>query len=151
MSDSAQCSGRAASAGPNARNDGRSRKQIVIGTNRAGLFSSSCVRHHKTRSGRAGRTAPHEGEDAMSLRTFTDSNGQQWEAYDVVPRAEERRRYDRRSGETKVEIVEDRRDTDRRVTVGRSEHITAKAGWLCFESNDERRRLTPIPEDWARC
>jgi hypothetical protein len=87
----------------------------------------------------------------MSLRTFTDSNGQQWEAYDVVPRAEERRRYDRRSGETKVEIVEDRRDTDRRVTVGRSEHITAKAGWLCFESNDERRRLTPIPEDWARC
>lgn len=87
----------------------------------------------------------------MSLRTFTDSSGQQWEAYDVVPRTEERRRYDRRSGETKIDPADERRDTDRRVTVGRSEHITAKAGWLCFESADERRRLTPIPADWTRC
>jgi hypothetical protein len=87
----------------------------------------------------------------MSLRTFTDSNGQQWEAYDVVPRTEERRRYDRRSGETKIDLTDERRDTDRRVTVGRSEHITSKAGWLCFESHDERRRLTPIPDDWVRC
>ncbi|MBV9492842.1 MAG: hypothetical protein JOZ54_01250 [Acidobacteria bacterium] len=87
----------------------------------------------------------------MSLRTFTDSNGQQWEAYDVVPRVEERRRYDRRSGEATVEAIEERRETDRRVTVGRSEHIASKAGWLCFERNDERRRLTPIPEDWTRC
>jgi hypothetical protein len=87
----------------------------------------------------------------MSLRTFTDSNGQQWEAYDVVPRTEERRRYDRRSAEVKVEPADERRDTDRRVTVGRSEHITAKAGWLCFDGHDERRRLTPIPEDWTRC
>jgi hypothetical protein len=86
----------------------------------------------------------------MSLRTFTDSHGQEWEAYDVVPRTEERRRYDRRSGETKIDPADERRDTDRRITVGRSEHITAKAGWLCFESQDERRRLTPIPEDWTR-
>jgi len=87
----------------------------------------------------------------MSLRTFTDSHGQEWEAYDVVPRTEERRRYDRRSAEMKAEEDEDRRDTDRRVTVGGSDHIASKAGWLCFESHDERRRLTPIPEDWARC
>lgn len=87
----------------------------------------------------------------MSLRAFTDSNGQKWEAYDVVPRIEERRRYDRRSGEVKVDPSDERRDTDRRVTVGRSQHITSKAGWLCFESQDERRRLTPIPADWARC
>ena len=87
----------------------------------------------------------------MSLRTFTDSNGQQWEAYDVVPRTEERRRYDRRSGETKIDLTDERRDTDRRVTVGRSEHITSKAGWLVFDRHDERRRLTPIPADWARC
>jgi hypothetical protein len=87
----------------------------------------------------------------MSLRTFTDSAGQDWEAYDVVPRAEERRRYDRRSGEVKAEEVDDRRDGDRRLTVGGGEHIASKAGWLCFESPDERRRLTPIPDDWARC
>ncbi|HEY4133312.1 MAG TPA: hypothetical protein VGM50_22025 [Gemmatimonadaceae bacterium] len=87
----------------------------------------------------------------MSLRTFTDSSGTQWEAYDVVPRAEERRRYDRRSGETKAELAEERRDTDRRLTVGRSEHMASKAGWLCFERHEERRRLTPIPEDWRTC
>lgn len=87
----------------------------------------------------------------MSLRAFTDSNDRQWEAYDVVPRTEERRRYDRRSGEIKVDVTDERRDADRRITVGRSEHITAKAGWLCFESQDERRRLTPIPDDWVRC
>src|SRR5690349_415810 len=88
----------------------------------------------------------------MSLRTFTDSAGQTWEAYDVVPRSDERRRYDRRSGEVKLDDGgQDRRDGDRRITVGGAEHMTAKAGWLCFESQDERRRLTPIPEDWTRC
>jgi len=87
----------------------------------------------------------------MSLRTFKDSTGQDWDAYDVVPRAEERRRYDRRSGETQIDPSEERRDTDRRITVGRSDYITSKPGWLCFESQDERRRLTPIPDDWARC
>ena len=51
----------------------------------------------------------------------------------------------------KVDITDERRDTDRRVTVGGSELITSKAGWLCFESHDERRRLTPIPADWTRC
>jgi hypothetical protein len=87
----------------------------------------------------------------MSLRTFTDANGRQWEAYAVIPRAEERRRYDRRSGETKADIADERRESDRRVTVGRSDYIVAKAGWLCFDSDDERRRLMPIPDDWARC
>jgi hypothetical protein len=87
----------------------------------------------------------------MSLRAFTDSNGQEWEAYDVVPRTEERRHYDRRSGETKADLIDERRDADRRVTVGRSDHMTSKEGWLCFESHDERRRLTPIPNDWKRC
>lgn len=87
----------------------------------------------------------------MSLRTFTDSAGREWEAYDVIPRADERRRYDRRSAEVKAAELEDRRDSDRRLTVGGVEHIASKAGWLCFESHDERRRLTPIPEDWARC
>lgn len=87
----------------------------------------------------------------MSLRTFKDSDGQEWEVYDVVPRAEERRRYDRRSVETKLEEPDERRDVDRRVTVGGVEHIAAKAGWLCFDARDEKRRLSPIPEDWARC
>ena len=24
-------------------------------------------------------------------------------------------------------------------------------GWLCFENEAEKRRLTPIPADWQRC
>jgi hypothetical protein len=24
-------------------------------------------------------------------------------------------------------------------------------GWLCFESGDDRRRLTPVPPDWTEC
>ena len=89
----------------------------------------------------------------MSLRTFVDSAGREWQAYDVVPREEERRHYDRRSGEVQLEqfeALEDRRESDRRLTVGgRSERIGA-AGWLCFEAGEERRRLSPIPEDWRR-
>jgi hypothetical protein len=24
-------------------------------------------------------------------------------------------------------------------------------GWLCFDAHVEKRRLSPIPEDWLRC
>ena len=25
------------------------------------------------------------------------------------------------------------------------------SGWLCFEATRQKRRLTPIPDDWERC
>ena len=25
------------------------------------------------------------------------------------------------------------------------------SGWLCFEASLQKRRLTPIPDDWERC
>ena len=93
----------------------------------------------------------------MSLRTFIDSAGQEWEAFDVVPRDDERRHYDRRaSGELTSdptsEDSDDRREADRRVTVGRASRIGGlQSGWLCFEHGDERRRLAPIPADWYHC
>src|SRR4051812_17120220 len=88
----------------------------------------------------------------MSLRTFTDSAGQEWQAFDVVPREDERRNYDRRSGEVLLADDEDRRDGDRRLTVGgRVSIVTPGAGWLCFERGEERRRLSPIPGDWSQC
>jgi hypothetical protein len=90
----------------------------------------------------------------MALRTFTDSTGREWEVYDVVPRSEERRHYDRRSlGDDEsmaAEEAAERRDADRRLTVGGAEHIAARTGWLCFDSPDERRRLMPIPDGWNR-
>lgn len=87
----------------------------------------------------------------MSLRKFVDSAGEEWQAFDVVPREEERRQYDRRSGELELADIE-RRDGDRRLTVGgRTSIVTPGAGWLCFERGSERRRLSPIPRDWSQC
>jgi hypothetical protein len=91
----------------------------------------------------------------MSLRSFVDSVGDEWDAFDVVPRREERRvrsgGSERRvSGETRLEESE-RRDFDRRVTVGRSAAIAGAKGWLCFEHGTDRRRLSPIPPNWLRC
>ncbi|HEX4681899.1 MAG TPA: hypothetical protein VH277_04275 [Gemmatimonadaceae bacterium] len=87
----------------------------------------------------------------MTLRTFVDSAEEEWEAFDVVPRDQERRHYDRRAS-TEIADDADRRESDRRVTVGRASRIGGlQAGWLCFQRGDDRRRLSPIPEDWTRC
>ena len=88
----------------------------------------------------------------MALRTFLDSAGNEWLAFDVVPRADERRRLDRRLPNEARSDMEDRRDLDRRLTVGgRSPLASAVSdGWLCFERGADRRRLCPIPENWTR-
>ena len=86
----------------------------------------------------------------MSLRAFTDSQGIEWQAFDVIPRDVERRHYDRRSsGELRLDEDADRREEDRRLTVGGTGLLNRHDGWLCFEHGAERRRLSPIPADWA--
>jgi hypothetical protein len=89
----------------------------------------------------------------MALRTFLDSAGNEWQAFDVVPRADERRRLDRRSDHERHSRPEDRRDGDRRVTVGGRSRLASGVadGWLCFESSGDRRRLSPIPTGWLHC
>lgn len=59
----------------------------------------------------------------MALRNFIDSHGRGWRVWNVVPDY----------GWDKDE------DT---LTPGLA------GGWLCFEHGDEKRRLSPIPEDW---
>ena len=89
----------------------------------------------------------------MGFRTFLDSSGREWAAFDVVPRAEERRRLERRALAQLAQATDDRRDRDRRVTVGGRSLLASgvNAGWLCFERGVDRRRLTPIPDNWQRC
>lgn len=105
----------------------------------------------------------------MSFRTFMDTSGVEWHAFDVVPRSDDRRHYDRRGiaerddslsermrGPTRKSAqtsASDRRDTDRRITVdaGISVQKAVAGGWLCFECDGERRRLAPIPSDWMQC
>ena len=87
----------------------------------------------------------------MAFRTFLDSRGQEWQAYEVIPPVDERRRYDRRSNPEDAEP--DRRGSDdRRLSVGRVSRLASgAAGWLCFERGEDRRRLTPVPQDWIKC
>lgn len=89
----------------------------------------------------------------MSFRTFVDATGTEWQAFDVVPRVEERRHYDRRGHDDDVALLADRRDSDRRITIGASTSFqrAVSGGWLCFECVGERRRLSPIPNDWMKC
>lgn len=88
----------------------------------------------------------------MSLRVFVDSRGNEWHVFDVVPRTGERRTENRRALEASVEANADRRDSDRRLSIGYLGRLsTISEGWLCFEQGAERRRLSPIPSDWSRC
>jgi hypothetical protein len=82
----------------------------------------------------------------MAHRQFTDSAGTEWLVFDVMPRLDERRVHDRR-GSVEIAADADRREDDRRVTVGAHPPRLTK-GWLCFERPGERRRLQPIPRNW---
>lgn len=93
----------------------------------------------------------------MPYRTFEDSAGTEWEVWDIVPRLSERRTgivVDRRV-EVKPISFADRRREQRRVPqapVARARlRGTYAQGWLCFESDAEKRRLSPIPDDWTTC
>ena len=55
------------------------------------------------------------------MLTFTDQSGTSWDVFEVYP-------------------------TEAR-TVSRVP-AAFRSGWLCFQSNFERRRLAPIPFDW---
>jgi len=84
----------------------------------------------------------------MAHRQFQDASGAEWTVYDVNPRQDERRAHDRRDKPTEPEVSADRRGDDRRTTVGAIRSGRLTRGWLCFESQGERRRLQPVPENW---
>ena len=91
----------------------------------------------------------------MSYRTFLDSTGKRWEVWLVTPAAAERRKVDRRaatSGSNTFEGFVDRRRTPerRRNPFHRTIEVASEYsnGWLCFESEGEKRRLAPVPPGW---
>ncbi len=79
----------------------------------------------------------------MAYREFTDAGGGTWRVWDVFPQF-----LDRRGAQDRRE--QDREGDDRRADFGRV-HVPAPLaeGWLCFERDDEKRRLAPIPHDWV--
>ena len=79
----------------------------------------------------------------MSRREFRDDRGITWLVWEVHPTTAERRR-------TRVAIPPDykERRIHRKVRVPLDEHFAG--GWLVFTTGGERRRLSPIPGDWAQ-
>ena len=93
----------------------------------------------------------------MGHRSFTDSNGIDWNVWDVMPQwterrsGEERRRADDDAA-IDPPVLERRRVPDRRggTTDGSRIRIPQglSRGWLAFESGQDKRRLAPIPAGW---
>lgn len=70
----------------------------------------------------------------------------------VHPSSIERRRMERRSPvENAVHLIEMRVLGDRRANVGTRGAVASEfsTGWLCFASDGEKRRLAPVPVNWA--
>ena len=91
----------------------------------------------------------------MPYRTFVDSIGTEWQVWDIVPRLSERRSdaaTDRRTEGVQIPFA-NRREDGRRLTQARRAVLrgTYAHGWLCFDSDKEKRRLSPIPSDWTSC
>lgn len=84
----------------------------------------------------------------VSLREFLGPDGlTKWKAWIVEPT---KRPFTSPPLERRVsdapEVLAERRsgqpDTRRSEPIG---------SWVCFESVDEKRRLTPAPDDWEKC
>jgi hypothetical protein len=91
----------------------------------------------------------------VSYRTFLDTRGKRWEVWLVTPDSAERRKADRRAaagGSDAFSGTTDRRRTPerRRAPFQRSISVASEysEGWLCFESEGEKRRLAPVPPAW---
>ena len=93
-----------------------------------------------------------EEVDRMAYRTFLDSDGVEWHAWDVLPKALERRVAERRIFD-EVHSFPERRRAERRQLDGCGTPLTSglREGWLCFDAGNDRRRLSPIPADWEDC
>jgi hypothetical protein len=65
----------------------------------------------------------------MASRRFRDTNDTEWEVYDLVEPAEPPR-------PSRPQLALD------------STHFPRYRAWLVFDSANEHRRLTPIPEGW---
>ena len=91
----------------------------------------------------------------MSYRLFEDTKGTEWQVWDIVPRLEERRNAAESDRRVDIKVISfaDRRRTPRRLANARRTLLRGSYanGWLCFESNSEKRRLSPIPGDWTTC
>jgi hypothetical protein len=79
----------------------------------------------------------------MSYRRFNDSDGSSWEAWEVHPKAVERRGERDRRGRPR-DTVERRVKHEFRLAIP----LELRAGWLALQGHESRLRLFPIPNGW---
>ena len=86
----------------------------------------------------------------MAYRTFVDRRNCYWQVWDVRPERIERRSIDRRKKTAGEWTQPERRKADRRKLEQKRIVLDngLGSGWLVFESKTEKRRLTPIPNEW---
>src|SRR3954462_14458668 len=77
----------------------------------------------------------------MAHRSFHDDVGREWEGWEVVPTAVERRIAE---APPRPAVAERRRVKETRVVVP----DRLQKGWLAFQSGRDRRGPAPIPADW---
>jgi hypothetical protein len=89
----------------------------------------------------------------MTHRKIKDGDGRPWDVWEVYPSAVERRM----SGEFPA-VKDERPNRDEPSDRGKRERrrevrvlvpAELQQGWLAFQSGSDRRRLVPIPENWA--
>ena len=79
--------------------------------------------HRSTPAQELTRTAEERlAQEQPAHRTFTDSDGRHWAVWSVHPEERSSRRSQLRG--------------------------SYSSGWLAFESTEEKRRLSPIPDEW---
>lgn len=89
----------------------------------------------------------------MPIRSFRTEEGVTWQVWNVMPGRrdipERRAGYDRRSPDPVIRYTgpERRAERDRRQPPAFLSPTLA-TGWLAFECPNEKRRLTPIPQQW---
>lgn len=80
----------------------------------------------------------------MTHLTFIDTDGIEWQVWDVHRVARERRGSSRRRNGNQRPARDRRIIQDRRVPVSQGHEL----GWLAFASASEKRRLSPVPDRW---
>ena len=78
----------------------------------------------------------------MAHRQFTDSHGRVWDVWEVHPEYVDRRDD---APPSTVPKVDRRKRREFRAKLG-----ALAAGWLCFETRNEKRRIAPIPDGWEQ-
>ncbi|MGH7603673.1 MAG: hypothetical protein ACRENK_06700 [Gemmatimonadaceae bacterium] len=89
----------------------------------------------------------------MTHRQFKDQQGRLWDVWQVHPAAAERRYSQRRVRDEHLSDAAERRSgLDRRLENISRNPVAPEFtyGWLCFETQGEKRRLAPVPEGWDR-